>query len=75
MSFLLDTDVSVLDVTPEIAWKFGEIRAARLDTGGGGPEMDLLIAASALVNNLTVVTHNTSDFENVRDLRLEDWLA
>ena len=67
--------VSVLDVTPEVAWKFGEIRAALLDAGGRVPEMDLMIAASALVNNLTVVTHNTADFAQIHGLRLEDWLT
>jgi len=67
--------VSVLDVTPEVAWKFGEIRAALLDAGGRVPEMDLMIAASALVSNLTVVTHNTADFAQIHGLRLEDWLT
>ena len=67
--------VSVLDVTPEVAWKFGEIRAALLDAGGRVPEMDLMIAASALNNNLTVVTHNTADFAQIHGLRLEDWLT
>ena len=36
--------------------------------------MDLLIAATAIVNDFTLVTHNTKDYANVRDLRLLDWL-
>jgi predicted nucleic acid-binding protein len=27
-----------------------------------------------LVYDLTLVTHNTRDFQNIPDLRLEDWL-
>jgi tRNA(fMet)-specific endonuclease VapC len=34
---------------------------------------DLQIAAIALVNNLTIVTHNTREFERVEGLRIEDW--
>ena len=35
--------------------------------------MDLLNASIALVRNLTLVTHNTQDFVNVRGLTVEDW--
>lgn len=34
---------------------------------------DTLIAATAIANNLVLVTHNTSEFSRVADLRLEDW--
>lgn len=33
-----------------------------------------MIAATSLVHDLTLVTHNTQDFKNVPGLRLEDWL-
>jgi len=35
--------------------------------------LDLLIAATALVHDLTLVTHNTQDFMNVPGLGLADW--
>jgi len=74
---LLDflNDVQVLDVTQPIARKFGEVQAALLDVGRPAPEMDLLIASTALVHNLTVVTHNTQDFVGIPGLSLDDWLA
>jgi tRNA(fMet)-specific endonuclease VapC len=37
--------------------------------------VDLLIAAVALLYDLTVVTHNTRDFERIPGLRVWDWLT
>ncbi len=34
---------------------------------------DILIAASALANNSTLVTHNKREFERVVGLKIEDW--
>ena len=36
-------------------------------------DMDLLIAATAIYNDLTLVTNNTKHFENVPVLKLENW--
>jgi tRNA(fMet)-specific endonuclease VapC len=67
-------EVIVLPVTLNIADRFGELRAGLLDRGQATPEMDLLIAATALVHDLTLVTHNTRDFEQIPGLSLTDWL-
>jgi tRNA(fMet)-specific endonuclease VapC len=37
-----------------------------------GPH-DLQIAAVAVENQLTLVTHNTGEFSRIPDLKLEDW--
>ncbi len=37
-----------------------------------GP-MDVLIAATALANNATLVTHNIKEFARVKRLMVEDW--
>jgi tRNA(fMet)-specific endonuclease VapC len=68
-------DVRVLAVTAEVAEKYGEVQAELLDAGEPAPGMDLMIAATALVHDLTLVTHNTQDFVDVPGLRLVDWLA
>ncbi len=34
---------------------------------------DLKIAAVTLVNNTTLITQNTRDFENIANLKLKDW--
>lgn len=67
-------DVTVFDVTTDIGRRFGELRASLLDAGQGTPEMDLLIAATAIVHNLTLVTHNIQDFGNLPGLDLQDWM-
>ena len=66
--------VATLDVTPDVARKFGEVQAGLLDAGTPAPEMDLLIAATALVQGLTLVTHNVADYANIPGLTVVDWL-
>ena len=39
------------------------------------PDADLLIAATALVHGLTLITNNQDDFARIERLRLDNWLA
>ena len=66
--------VDVVELDLKIALRFGELRGQLMDTGTPMPDMDGLIAATALSENLTLVTHNIVDFQAVRNLRIEDWL-
>ena len=52
---------------------YGQLRA-QLEKAGTpiGPN-DLLIAAIAVANNLTLVTHNTREFSRIAMLPCEDW--
>lgn len=52
---------------------FADIKAKMLGKGIRIEDMDLLIAATAIYNDLTLVTNNTKHFENIPDLRLENW--
>lgn len=65
-------DVS-LPFDDRAADEYGRIRAylARLGTPIG--PNDLLIAAIALANNATLVTHNTTEFNRVPGLTIVDW--
>jgi tRNA(fMet)-specific endonuclease VapC len=55
------------------AEEYGKIRAHLSSIGQLIGPNDLLIAAIALANGLTLVTHNTSEFRRVPQLPLEDW--
>jgi len=67
-------DVEIIPVERTIAERFGIERARLFDLGTAIAEMDLFIAATALVHDLTLVTHNLSDYLRVPGLRLVDWL-
>ncbi len=68
-------DMVLLEVTLDVARKFGEVRAGLLDRGQATPEMDLLIGSTALVHGLTMVTHNVADYANIPGLTVVDWLV
>ena len=60
----------ILDVSDAIAEEFGAIRATLRRQGNLIADMDLLIAATALSHDLTLVTGNTRHFTRVPGLRL-----
>ena len=53
---------------------FGKLRGELRRQGKSSNPMDLLIASTALAHDLTLVTHNVKHFEQIADLRIEDWL-
>jgi tRNA(fMet)-specific endonuclease VapC len=63
----------ILPLDEQIAVRFGEVRAALFDQGTPVATADLFIVTTALVHDLTLVTHNTSDFAKIPALRLDDW--
>jgi tRNA(fMet)-specific endonuclease VapC len=69
------SDVRILEVTVEVAETFGRLQAGLLDAGTPASGMDLMIAATALLHDLTLVTHNTQDYANIPGLRTMDWLV
>jgi tRNA(fMet)-specific endonuclease VapC len=61
---------SILPLTDSIAARFGRLRAALRRQGRLIPDMDLLIAATALEEDLTLVTRNFRHFERIAALKL-----
>jgi len=72
---LLLKQVPALPWTVAAAEQFGLIKARNRQQGRLRDDMDTLIAAHAIAENLTLVTHNTRHFENTPGLRLEDWVS
>ena len=57
----------------ESAHIFGTIRAQLEKQGTPIGAYDLQIAAIAISNDLTLVTHNTREFSRIPELKLQDW--
>ena len=67
------------------SYEIGEMTVAAWETAAdiyaytrkaGRPieDSDILIAAFCIVNNYTLVTHNTKHFEGIEGLYIEDWM-
>ena len=52
---------------------FGRLKAQLEATGNMIGIKDLQIAAIASANDLILVTHNISEFQRIKELRIEDW--
>jgi tRNA(fMet)-specific endonuclease VapC len=72
---LLKYEVALIPFDADCAEEFGRLRVDLRRQGIAVDNMDLLIGATALVYDLTVVTHNTRHFQHIPNLRLEDWLT
>lgn len=59
----------------DAAEQYGVIRSQLAQAGTPIGPNDLMIAAIALANRLTLVTHNAKEFSRVVGLRYEDWEA
>ncbi|MCB1158402.1 MAG: type II toxin-antitoxin system VapC family toxin [Leptospiraceae bacterium] len=66
--------ITSLSFNNKAAYHYGLIRT-QLEKGGTpiGPN-DLIIAAIAVANNLTLVTNNIKEFSRIENLSLEDWI-
>lgn len=64
----------VLSLEEEASRYFGKIKSALRRQGNLIEDLDILIAAVALANDLILVTDNTRHFERIDNLRLENWI-
>ncbi len=63
----------VIDVDKAVIETFSELKSNGHKKGLVVDDMDLLIAATAMTLNLTLVTNNTKHFSKIKGLRLENW--
>ena len=63
----------VVEFDQEDARQAGEIRAHLASKGTPIGPYDVLIAGQAKARKLTLVTHNTTEFQRVSGLKVEDW--
>ena len=62
-AFLADR-CQVLPITAEIATRCGQLRGELMARGAVRSQADMLIAATAQVHGLTIITRNVRDFED-----------
>ena len=67
-------NLRIVDFSVEAAEVYSKIRIHLEKSGRPTGNMDLLIAASAITEGAVLVTHNTRHFQNIPDLKIEDWL-
>ena len=72
---LLLNDLPTLPWGSAAADLFGQIKAQLQRQGKPIGELDTQIAAHALSEGLTLVTHNTRHFDRIAGLKLEDWMT
>jgi predicted nucleic acid-binding protein len=61
--------------THQAADRYGVLKDTHRRSGTPIGEIDSQIAAHALAEGLTLVTHNTRHFDQVPGLQIEDWMA
>lgn len=66
--------VKILPITQEVAVTAGDIAADLSLQGYSISPEDLLIAATAINGNMTLVTANERHFEHIKRLKVENWL-
>ena len=71
MQFL--SGVATLQLDARAADEYGRLCAYLQKRGTPIGTMDMLIAAHALSQNLTLVTNNVREFERVPNLKIENW--
>jgi tRNA(fMet)-specific endonuclease VapC len=71
--FLLALEIASFD--DQAALRFGEICAALALRGKPIGPLDTLIGSHAQLLDVVLVTHNTREFSQIKNLRLDDWLS
>lgn len=64
----------ILPLTDEIIVKASEIYAFLRQSGQLIGDADILIASTALINKLSVVTNNLNHFGRISELQIQNWL-
>ena len=79
LSFNINFIQANYDIIPfdvHASWVLSDIRQRLEANGKRAPLADAMIAATAIANNLILVTRNVKDFESIREvssLMIEDW--
>lgn len=79
LNFFIESVQKMYEIVPfdaSCASIYSDILQRLKENGTPAPKLDMLIAATAIANNLILVTRNTADFEpiaKVSNLMMENW--
>lgn len=65
-------ELEIINLNGEAMSEFGRIKANLEITGERLEDFDLLIAATAIANDLTLVTRNIKHFQRIKGLKLDN---
>lgn len=63
----------IINIDKAIIETFSDLKARLQKSGKNIDDMDLLIGATALTNNLKLVTNNEKHFKKIPGLEIENW--
>ena len=81
LNYYLNTIQKAYDILPFDSFAasiYSDLVERLKNKGNPLPKLDLMIAATAISNNLILVTRNTADFEPIKEvsnLMIENWFA
>ena len=68
-----EDSIDVLQIDRDCLDAYAKIKSRLRSEGRMLDDFDILIAATALVNNCIIVTNNTRHFERIEGLSIENW--
>ncbi len=72
IELILDKHI-ILPISKEIAQKAAQIYTKLRSEGNIIAHNDILIAATAIVENLVLITNNNKHFDRIEELKMENW--
>ena len=66
-------EINILNFDSKSGEQFGRIKSDLKKKGENLNDSDILIAATALSNNMILVTNNERHFQRIENLRLQNW--
>jgi len=66
-------EINVINFDPKAGEQFGNIKAGLKKTGKIINDSDLFIAATAISNEMILVTNNEKHFKRIKNLKIENW--
>jgi tRNA(fMet)-specific endonuclease VapC len=70
----LKNKIKTLDIDFEIAREYGKIKSKLRKQGNLIDDFDILIGATAVVRNLTLITNNQQHFSRLKGVIMKNWV-